>query len=111
ESIRSRLASETHRDRLIYERVPLGYFVGRASRQRSDAPLASRPHLAETFRSRSTISERAGTEGFVQWDTTATLLNGNSSYFKGRMRRTRPYIGERNNSLCPLSCFSHSSPW
>jgi hypothetical protein len=50
-------------------------------------------------------------EGFVQWDTTATLLNSKSSYFNARVRWTSPRIGERNNSLCPLSYFSRSSPW
>ena len=59
----------------------------------------------------SRVGETLAPEGFVQWDTTATLLNSNSSYFNARVRWTPPRIGERNNSLCPLSYFSRSSPW
>src|SRR5262249_36128939 len=89
------------------------------SRHRVCAPQAGPPELSAVLIARMSRPSDQGQrylgelipEGFVQWDTTATLLNSNSSYFNARVRWTPPRIGERNNSLCPLSYFSRSSPW
>ena len=106
---------EDQRSRLVasdgYERVRLRYFVGRASRQRSDAPFGWLAVFPKPSDQGQRYLGELTPEGFVQWDTMATLLNSNSSYFNARVRWTPPRIGKRNNSLCPLSYFSRSSPW
>src|SRR5262245_33203511 len=85
------------------ERGPLHYFPAeRHDKKAMRRWLGPIPKLPTAVGSRTTCGNASG-RGYI--------VDGNPSYFNARVRWTPPRIGERNNSLCPLSYFSRSSPW